>query len=149
LLALFLFFAPETCTLESIGDVIGQLFALLLGGATFAQLDAPVTTPFWWDICQKAGAGAAVVLGPVAYLLWKDKQTEAELNRKAREADATYIREADKNTLKVLWELTSLLQTDGKDGERRHQELKDLMDAIRESQDYIKAHIDGTKSKPA
>jgi hypothetical protein len=127
--------------------VIGQFLTLLVSGATLAQLDVPVTVPLWWDICQKAGAGAAVVLGPAVYLLWKDKQVEAELNRKAREADATYIREADKNTLKVLWELTSLLQSDGKDGERRHQELKDLMDAIRESQDYIKAHIDATKPK--
>lgn len=97
-------------------------------GQLFAQIDLPA----WWEICKVAGAGAAVVLGPVAYLLWKSK-----------EADAAYIREADKNTLKVLWELTSLLQTDGKDGKERH---KELLDAICDSQKSIKEHFDA-KSK--
>lgn len=92
--------------------------------ALFAQIDLPA----WWEICKVAGAGAAVVLGPVAYLLWKSKET-----------DSAYIREADKNTLKVLWELTSLLQTDGKEGKERQ---KELLDAIRDSQESIKAHFD-------
>jgi hypothetical protein len=106
------------------------------------EILAQAIDPSWWDIAQKAGAGAAVVLGPLSYFTWKAREADNEQHRKDREADATYIREADKNTLKVLWELTSVLQGDGKDGERRHQELKDLMEAIRESQEFIKAHFD-------
>lgn len=86
----------------------------------------------WWDIAQAVGAGATFVLGPLAYFLWR-----------AREEDLKYIREADKNTLRILSELTIVMQTDGKDGERRQVEL---LKAIQHSVESIKAHFDASKS---
>lgn len=82
---------------------------------------------YWVEIAKEIGAGATVVLGPAVYFLWK-----------AWSADRDYIRESDKNTLKILSELTTVMQTDGKDGERRHTELEK---AIQNSTESIKAHI--------
>ena len=59
----------------------------------------------WWDIAQLAGAGAAVVLGPVSLLLWRQHLSDTE-----------YIREADRNTLTVLGTLTNHLEN----GEKNH-----------------------------
>ncbi len=79
----------------------------------------------WWDIAQLAGAGAAVVLGPVAVLLWRQHQSDTE-----------YIREADKNTLKVLGTLTNHLQN----GEKNHETvLKEIDRAV----DRILTHLRG------
>jgi hypothetical protein len=82
----------------------------------------------WWEIVQIGGAGAALVLGPMYFFLWK-----------AREDDLKYIREGEKNTLRVLSELTTVMQTGDKDGERRHVELER---AIKHSEESIKNHID-------
>lgn len=87
----------------------------------------------WWEICKIAGAGASVVLGPVAWILWK-----------AHEKDNEYIRESDKNTLTVLGNLARLLETDSKDGTTRHTEL---LGAIKQSVELIKAHIDATTKR--
>jgi len=57
-----------------------------------------VTINEWWSIAQIAGAGATVVLGPMCYVLWKQHISDTE-----------YIRESDKNTLKVLGNLTNHL----------------------------------------
>lgn len=77
----------------------------------------------WWNIAQVAGAGAAVVLGPVAWLLW---------NRVQKDTD--YIRESDKNTLTVLTELTRLLESVGAD-------QSGLIAAINHAAQDIKDHI--------
>ena len=82
----------------------------------------------WWEIAKDVGAGATFVLGPLVYFLWT-----------AWTKDRDYIREADKNTLKILSELTNLMQADGKDGERRHGEV---LKAIQQSVESMKAHFD-------
>lgn len=85
----------------------------------------------WWEIAKDIGAGATFVLGPLVYFLWN-----------AWGKDRDYIREADKNTLKILSELTNMMQADGKDGERRQAEL---LKAIQHSVESIKAHFDAIK----
>lgn len=66
----------------------------------------------WWEIAQFAGAGATVVLGPVAYLLWK------RVNK-----DTDYIRESDKENLKVLNELATVVDTVVKEDKVHHDLL--------------------------
>ncbi len=78
----------------------------------------------WWGIAQLAGAGAAVVLGPVAVLLWRQHLS-----------DTDYIREADKNTLTVLGTLTNHLQN----GEKNHEAvLKEINLAVERIVSHIK-----------
>jgi len=79
----------------------------------------------WWEIAQVAGAGAAVVLAPMAWLLWKRVQT-----------DTDYIREADKNTLNVLNQLTQVISSDDQ------TRYAPLLVAIRDAVGQIKEHID-------
>ena len=66
----------------------------------------------WWAIAQVAGAGAAVVLGPVCYVLWRQHV-----------ADVRYQRESEKKMLEVLGGLTRLLEEDSKDDEKRFGQL--------------------------
>lgn len=98
------------------------MFELIL-----AQADATGLRT-WWDIAQLAGAGAAVVLGPVAWLLWKQHQE-----------DTRYIRDSDKNTLTILAELAKTLESVG-------NEQGALNGAIDKARDDIIKHIDRTSS---
>ena len=68
----------------------------------------------WWEIAQVAGAGAAVVLGPALYFLWR-----------AYEKDIEYSREIVKSTVTVITELTRVFENDGKSIAARHADLKE------------------------
>ena len=72
----------------------------------------------WWEISQLAGAGAAFVLGPAAWLLWRRIQD-----------DTAYIREMDKATIKVLSELTTLLTRGTADAQTQHGQLLRAVEA--------------------
>ena len=87
----------------------------------------------WWDIVQLAGAGAALVLGPAAYIFWKRIQD-----------DTVYLRDSDKNTLRVLGELTKLLEAQVKEDENRHT---NIIAAVATAVDHIKGHIDARLPK--
>jgi len=76
--------------------VIVEIVATLIAQAQGVET---ISLPGWWDITQKAGAGAAVVLGPVIFYLWKAYQGETK-----------YSKERDTQTLTVMLTLTKLIE---------------------------------------
>ena len=80
----------------------------------------------WWEIAQIAGAGAALVLGPACLMLWR-----------RHEKDVEYIRDSDKNTLRVLQELTAVLTKQDPDSHHRA-----VLEAITNAVATIKEHVD-------
>ena len=99
------------------------------------------TVSQWWEIAQIAGAGAAVVLGPVAWMLWKRVTT-----------DIDYARDCDRNTLKVLSDLTKVLENLNTDDESRHKSLVEhhaqILKEIENAVHKISTHID-SRIRPA
>lgn len=87
----------------------------------------------WWDIAQLAGAGAAVVLGPIVVALWRKVQ-----------ADTVYIRESDKNVLGVMRQVITMLEHGSQGSRDRHAAV---IEAIANAVDHIKAHIDAAKQR--
>lgn len=86
----------------------------------------------WWEIAELAGAGAALVLGIVVWKLWH-----------RNEENENYLREADKNTLNVLHELSKTLE----DRERSIEgSNRDIVGAIDSQKDTLVRAIDDAKT---
>lgn len=82
----------------------------------------------WWEIAQVAGAGAAVVLGPLCFVLWRKV-----------ESDSSYIRNSDKQNLEVLLKLSNVLDESIKDTSRLNtQILNELKNENQKILDAIK-----------
>lgn len=71
----------------------------------------------WWDIAQSAGAGVAVLAGPIIFMLWKRNCD-----------DNDYIRESNKQSLETLTELTHTISKGDTRDEARHKEILDTLD---------------------
>ena len=76
-----------------------------------------------WQISQLAGIGGCVVLIPSVILLWRQHKE-----------DIDYIREADRNTLQVLNDLSAHLSRTG-------EASKDIVDKINELKGEILQHL--------
>ena len=73
----------------------------------------------WWALAKELGPGATVVMGVVMWGLWRlfnSARTEVtEANN--------YIREANRQNIKTLMELTHTIQEQDTQGQNRHNEL--------------------------
>lgn len=98
----------------------------------------------WWDIAQLAGAGAALVLGVAVRAVWHKWNADQDYHRARYLAIEAYQREADRNTLTVLGDLTNVLKNDSRDIEQKHTQL---LGAIQQAVESIRSHVDGRLRK--
>lgn len=97
---------------------------------------------WWWDTAQKVGAGATFVLGAVVVALAR-AYSEKD---KALTTEVAYSKERDKETLKVMLELTQLIKGIDQRDKDASGNTAELLRAIADVKSCILQHLGNNKS---